>query len=67
MSVLMDESSQLVHILCRPNRRLGLDPITDLFHTMHVTSVVHARLEATAPLLREPEDVKEAVPHSCAR
>ena len=44
-----------------------MDPITDLFHTMHVTSVVHARLEATAPLLREPEDVKEAVPHSSAR
>jgi AraC-like DNA-binding protein len=39
-----------------------LDPITDLFKTMHVASVVHARLEATAPwgLLREAEDAKEA-------
>jgi AraC-like DNA-binding protein len=26
-----------------------LDPITDLFETLHVTGVVHARLEATAP------------------
>jgi len=26
-----------------------LDPITDLFQTMQIASVVHARLEATAP------------------
>ena len=45
-----------------------MDPITDLFNTMHVASVVHARLEATAPwgLMREAEDTKEAVPHSSA-
>jgi AraC-like DNA-binding protein len=45
-----------------------LDPITDLFHTMHVASVVHARLEATAPwgLMHEAEDTKETVPHSSA-
>jgi hypothetical protein len=41
-----------------------LDPLTDLFNTMHVASVVHARLEATAPwgLMREAEEAKEAVP-----
>jgi AraC-like DNA-binding protein len=45
-----------------------LDPITDLFNTMHVASVVHARLEATAPwgLMREAEEAKVAVPHSSA-
>jgi AraC-like DNA-binding protein len=43
-----------------------LDPITDLFNTMHVASVVHARLEATAPwgLMRESEEVKETAPPS---
>jgi AraC-like DNA-binding protein len=46
-----------------------LDPITDLFHTMHVASVVHARLEATAPwgLMRGAEDANEAVAHSSTR
>jgi AraC-like DNA-binding protein len=53
----------------RPQGRLALDPITDLFNTMHVASVVHARLEATAPwgLMNEAEDVKDADPHSSAR
>ena len=43
-----------------------MDPIADVFETMHVASVVHARLEATAPwgLVREAEDGKEAIPHS---
>jgi AraC-like DNA-binding protein len=43
-----------------------LDPITDLFNTMHVASVVHARLEATAPwgLMHEAEGPKDADPHS---
>jgi AraC-like DNA-binding protein len=45
-----------------------VDPITDVFKTMHVASVVHARLEATAPwgLMREAEVEKEAAPHSAA-
>lgn len=45
-----------------------MDPITDLFHTMHVASVVHARLEVTAPwgLMRGAEDANEAVAHSSA-
>src|ERR1019366_1424910 len=32
-----------------PDERPKLDPITDLFQTMRVAGVVHARLEATAP------------------
>src|SRR5207245_4482943 len=50
----------------RPEGGLGLDPITDLFNTMHVASVVQARLEATAPwgLIREAEE--EAGAHSSA-
>src|ERR1700676_1579112 len=32
-----------------PDRRANMDPITDLFLTTQVASVVHARLEATAP------------------
>ena len=29
--------------------RLRLDPITDIFRTMHVAAVVHSILEATVP------------------
>ena len=41
-----------------------MDPISDLFRTMHVASVVHARLEATAPwgLMREAEDPGDEEP-----
>src|SRR5260370_36741997 len=51
----------------RPGWRIKLDPITDLFNTMHVASVVQARLEATAPwgLVREAEE--EARAHSSAQ
>jgi len=39
-----------------------LDPITDLFETMQVVGVVHARLEATAPWgLKTDGDVTEGV------
>ena len=43
-----------------------MDPITDVFKTMHVASVVHARLEATAPwgLTREGEAEEQQAPHS---
>jgi AraC-like DNA-binding protein len=43
-----------------------VDPITDVFKTMHVASVVQARLEATAPwgLMREAAHGKETVSHS---
>lgn len=41
-----------------------MDPITDVFKTMHVASVVHARLEATAPwgLMHQAEVAKEEAP-----
>ena len=32
-----------------------MDPISDVFKTMHVASVVHSRLEATAPWGLKPE------------
>jgi AraC-like DNA-binding protein len=43
-----------------------MDPITDVFKTMHVTSVVQARLEATAPwgLMHEAEGGNDALLHS---
>ena len=43
-----------------------MDPITDLFKTMRVASVVHARLEATAPwgLIREAQHGEEAAAQS---
>jgi AraC-like DNA-binding protein len=43
-----------------------MDPITDIFKSMQVASVVHARLEATAPwgLMRHVEDEKDATVHS---
>jgi AraC-like DNA-binding protein len=43
-----------------------MDPISDVFKTMQVASVVHARLEATAPwgLMREAEAENNAVVHS---
>src|ERR1017187_9443334 len=52
----------------RPMGRPDMDPITDVFKTMHVASVVHARLEATAPwgLTREGEAGEEQAPHSAA-
>jgi AraC-like DNA-binding protein len=39
-----------------------LDPITDLFETMQIVGVVHARLEATAPWgLKREADVAEGI------
>jgi AraC-like DNA-binding protein len=45
-----------------------MDPITDVFKTMHVASVVHARLEATAPwgLMHQAEVANEAEPKLAA-
>jgi AraC-like DNA-binding protein len=45
-----------------------VDPISDIFKTMHVASVVHSRLEATAPwgLMREAEAGNDAMLHSPA-
>jgi AraC-like DNA-binding protein len=45
-----------------------MDPVSDIFKTMHVASVVHARLEATAPwgLIREGGDENGEGLHSHA-
>jgi AraC-like DNA-binding protein len=45
-----------------------VDPVTDIFRTMHVASVVHARLEVSAPwgLQREDEVSKKTASHSTA-
>jgi AraC-like DNA-binding protein len=39
-----------------------LDPITDIFNTMHVMTVIHSRIEATAPwgVKRKDEEVTKA-------
>ncbi len=41
-----------------------MDPITDIFKTMHVAAVVHSRLEATAPwgLMREAQIEEKVMP-----
>jgi AraC-like DNA-binding protein len=43
-----------------------LDPIADIFKTMHVAAVVHSRLEATAPwgLMREGKQTEQKARHS---
>src|ERR1700684_850904 len=43
-----------------------MDPISDLFESLHITNVVHARLEATAPwgLFREGESANDATLHA---
>jgi AraC-like DNA-binding protein len=42
-----------------------MDPITDIFSTMQIRAVVHARLEATSPwgLVHAPAEAKENVKH----
>lgn len=42
-----------------------MDPITDIFRTMLIRAVVHARLEATAPwgLIHVPEEANENAKH----
>src|ERR1700682_3511907 len=69
MSAYLDENCHSVQIICLiVQKKLTLDPITDLFNTMHVASVVHSRLEATAPwgLVREAELAKQSATHSAA-
>ena len=49
----------------RPDMEAKLDPITDIFKTMHVTAFGLHRLEATAPWgLRQENEVKVHVRHS---
>src|ERR1700730_2032471 len=70
MSEQLDGYRYLVHNTCLivQEGRLYMDPISDFFKTMHVASVVHARLEVTAPwgLMREAKDGNDAVLHSPA-
>src|ERR1700688_3628568 len=51
MSVAMDEhcSGVLIFSLFVQKEEAQLDPITDIFRTMHVTAFGQHRLEATAP------------------
>jgi hypothetical protein len=66
----MDSDCPLVHSTCLIVQKGwdNLDPISDVFKTMRVTSVVHSRLEATAPwgLMREGGDANNAALHSAA-
>src|SRR3977135_2337998 len=70
MSKPLDGHCSLVRGTCLivQERWLRMDPISDVFETMHVTSVVHSRLEATAPwgLMREAETGNDAAFHSAA-
>src|SRR5260370_8468156 len=48
----------------RPNGEATLDPITDIFRTMHVTAFGQHRLEATAPwgLIQEKQTEEKVTP-----
>src|SRR6266851_2301222 len=49
----------------RPNGEATLDPITDIFRTMHVTAFGLHRLEATAPWgLKQENEAQEKVTSS---
>jgi AraC-like DNA-binding protein len=45
-----------------------VDPLTDIFKTMHVRAVIHSRLEATAPwgLMQSPRQADGKTMHSAA-
>lgn len=46
-----------------------MDPLTDIFNTMHVRAVVHSRLEATAPwgLMRASTEDEDKQAHSAGK
>src|SRR6202011_6024997 len=48
----------------RPNKEATLDPITDIFRTMHVTAFGQHRLEATAPwgVIQEKQTEEKVTP-----
>jgi len=62
----VDENCHRVLISCLfvQNREAGLDPITDIFRTMHVTAFGQHRLEATAPwgLIQEGRTEEKVTP-----
>ena len=63
---MVDENCSEVLIFCLivQTGRDELDPITDIFRTMHVTAFCHHRLEATAPwgLIQEKRTEEEVTP-----
>ena len=67
MSLALDGSCQRVLISCLfvHNMEVTLDPVTDIFRTMHVTAFGQHRLEATAPWgLRQENQNEQAVTSS---
>lgn len=63
----MDENCSIVLIFCLfvQTGEATLDPITDIFRTMHITAFGQHRLEATAPWSLKQEDrTEEKVPPS---
>ena len=62
----MDENCFIVLIFCLfvQEKEYGLDPITDIFRTMHVTAFGQHRLEATAPwgLIQEGQTEEKVTP-----
>src|SRR6266436_10118548 len=66
MSLAVDENCSGVLIFCLfvQNREDELDPITDIFRTMHVTAFGLHRLEATAPwgVIQEKQTEEKVTP-----
>ena len=62
----MDENCSGVQNFCLfvQKREAKLDPITDIFRTMHVTAFGQHRLEATAPwgLIQEKQTEEKVTP-----
>ena len=62
----MDENCSGVLIFCLfvQKREAKLDPITDIFRTMHVTAFGQHRLEATAPwgVIKEKQTEEKVTP-----
>ena len=62
----MDENCSGVQIFCLfvQKREAKLDPITDIFRTMHVTAFGLHRLEATAPwgVIQEKQTEEKVTP-----
>ena len=62
----VDENCSKVRIFCLfvQNREVRLDPITDIFRTLHVTAFGQHRLEATAPwgLIQENQAEEKVAP-----
>jgi Cupin len=65
LAVDEDCSGVLIFCLFVQKREVTLDPITDIFRTMHVTAFGQYRLEATAPWgFRREKQTEEEVPPS---